>query len=908
MRSHRSPPLQRRSERGSAFITVLLFTFLILTLVATLLKWSLSERSLNSRASYWLEARNAAEAVAEYGFSQVSTQFSRYASPPSFSPTGSAPLSLPPSSYFSGGNVTTTSLELIGGPVTNVPSSGLYFIDPSDPNNSFDPLKGQYVYRRDIQVLAKATVTPPGGGTPVTAYVTEKVEVRGAPLFANAIFYGRYDLEVFPGPTFNIYGPVHTNGNLFVSSQGSSLNFYGPVSASGSIYHAWANVNTAANGAGNETLGSSPVNFSNASGTLVALKDSNNVWQDSTRGADASLFNSYGHYLSTATSAITQLQGKLDSSFRQYASQTWGGNVQTAAMGVQSYNPISFDEAIDSSGTTPDPHSLIDPPATQTYLNSDPTYTDAKTEVEKQKYSNQSALYVKVTITPGTSGSLDKATINVYGWPGSDSSSTPASTSIITATGNRALLGVIQDDTGASTPNEPSILNFIPFEATASGTTTTPVTGTTYTASGSGTKWRVKTTTKTNMSATQAASIVYNGSGDSTVTNTGSVTYSGGSSSSSTGSTQYSSQSAANSAITAMGYTPGTTYYDTTGSSTTSATGSTYVNSGLYDRRQNAGINLVQLDVSALRSALNDMVSGTKSTSSIVDNGSSGSPLWGPGSSGGYSINSTSSTGWNGAVYVEVGTTDGTTSQTSIAIANGQTASSSTSLLPTVNADSSGNNLGLTVATNAPMYVLGNFNSDGSHKTSTTGATTPDDGYTNAVGGTRSSEIPVALAADAISVLSPNYFGVLDSTVGSSASASNGSTTSAYKSYSTASPSASDSVEIAAAFITGLVTTSDTATSGGVHNLPRFLESWSGKYVTIRGSLVSLYLSQVASAPWSTAYYSPPNRNWGFDQIFQNGTFPPLTPKVLSYRRTQFSDLNATTYAAAKHAMWPSLY
>ena len=52
------------------------------------------------------------------------------------------------------------------------------------------------------------------------------------------------------------------------------------------------------------------------------------------------------------------------------------------------------------------------------------------------------------------------------------------------------------------------------------------------------------------------------------------------------------------------------------------------------------------------------------------------------------------------------------------------------------------------------MYILGNYNADGS--TSTGSATTPDDGKTGAPGST-SAESPAYLAADAITILSPGW-------------------------------------------------------------------------------------------------------------------------------------------------------
>ncbi len=900
-----SPPARHR-VRGSAFVTVLLFSFLMLALVETILQWSLNERRMNMRTSYFLEARNAAEALAEYGFSQISTQFSSHASPPTFDPQGSSPLAQPPTSFFSGGDVDTATyssshpagMELIGGTATSVPASGaLYYVDPNDPNNANDTLKGQYVYRRDIQVIARATVVPINGDKSVTAFVTEKVAVRGAPLFANAIFYSNNDLEIFPGPQMDIYGPVHCNGNLFLSNQSNStgLLFHGPVSCSGNIYHAWASEAPAGDGSGSEALGTNPVSFVNAANSMVAMKDTNNTWRDSTMGTDSSLFSS-GLYINTTTPALTQLTAKLSSSFRQTASQVWGGNVQTAAMGVAAYNPVGTggQVGVDGSGNAIyantdaadslgyGPHSMIDPPDTS--LTSSDTYYSAKTEVDKQKFSNKAALYVQVTVTPGTNGASDTATVKLYGWPGSAPTGTPSSQ--IGPTGG-ILLGTVPA----------GLVSFIPYQATIpNSTVATPATQTAFSATGSGSSWKIKTTTTTGGTLNQNnVTLKYNGSG-AVGSSGGSSSYSGGSSTSSTGTTIYSSSSAALAAAPGGGATTWTSTGDPTiTADTTNAT----VTSGIYDQRQLAGINLVQVDMSGLRAALTDANANSNSDSkAILD--SSGN-VWGASaSSGGYDPQVSGSTGWNGGIYVQVKTSNGSTTQTSVALANGLVSSGS-SLIPSVNSAT-----GLTVATNAPMYVVGAFNADGSNATSASSATTPDDGNTDAAGTTPSAEIPIALASDAITILSPGYFASAG-TNGSAATSANGSSTNAGKSWSTAKPNASGNTEVAAAFITGLVTTTSAASSGGAHNLPRFLENWSGDTVAIRGSLVSMYKSKVATGTFSTRYYGAPTRNWGFDKIFQNGHFPPLTPKVMSYRRVDFSDMSAANYSTTRNSLWPSL-
>lgn len=931
MNLHSSPSRWAARQHGGAFITVMMFTMVMFLLAGSILGWSLTERRLNNRAAVWLEARNAAEAAAEYGFAQIVSQFNSYATPPSFTPGGSNALVAPPAAFFSGGHVNTaaystsnpTGIELIAGGITTVPSTGsLFFVDPANPDNARDTMINKWVFRRDVQVLARATVVP-SVGSPITSYVTQKVSIRGAPLFAFAIFYSANDLEASPGPVLDIYGPVHVNGNMFPLAQGSvetgspnSVNFHGSVTMTGDLYHAWATTTLAAQGRGysssssvldGEPLGYDPVTFANAAGTQVALKGTDGIWKDSTMGSRSQLFtDSQGRYTDTTTPAIEQLKTKLSADFRSYASQTWGGKLQTAAHGVQAYHPISFSQAIDSGGTLPNPHSIIDPPTPPT--SGDP-YFSAKQEVETQKFANQAGLYIQVAVTPGTAGAPDTATVTLYGPANSAPTGTPAA-DIGPNGGIR--LGTVPSD----------LVEFIGYKATVPGSTTAGATrvvvahALSYTGSGTSRKYRWTTTrtTTTGGTITKIGTLTSNGSGgyndlplvSGTALASG-ATFSGGSavsdpstssgydfltssySGSTTSAKQANAQAAALAAANAV-LASGTTY-SLTGTPTSQVTSVTnaQVNQGLYDQRQESGVNLVQLDMSELNAALTNTNSGTNADGKAIV--TSGGAVWGAGT-------------WNGGVYVEVksATGSGFPGQTSVALANGKVASGS-SMLPTVNSVN-----GLTIATNAPLYVLGNFNADGSNASTATSATTPDDGHTNSAGGATSAQIPVALAADAITILSPGYFGSPHSTKGSSASATNSSGTGAYENLENASWNATASSEVAAAFITGIVPTQGSTFSGGVHNLPRFIERWGSNSVAIRGSLVSLYASNVATGPWAQRYYSAPKRVWGFDQTFANGTYPPLTPRVMSYRRIDFTDMSASEYATARHTLWPSIY
>jgi hypothetical protein len=222
---------------------------------------------------------------------------------------------------------------------------------------------------------------------------------------------------------------------------------------------------------------------------------------------------------------------------------------------------------------------------------------------------------------------------------------------------------------------------------------------------------------------------------------------------------------------------------------------------------------------------------------------------------------------------------------TSVRLVNG-TVTSVNSLIPSYGA----NGNGLTIATNAPVYIRGNFNADGSQTTGANGsAVTPDDGQSGAAGHA-SAESPVCIAADSVTILSNAWSDVKSVNV----------------------KTAATTTEVAAALLVGLQPTDASHNSGGAHNLPRYLEDWAPSSSpinsTIRGSLVTMYSCKVATQPYTGNYYGAPNRNWGFDKIFQNGNYPPITPKVIDTRRIQFTSMNATVYATALHTLWPTLY
>jgi hypothetical protein len=117
--------------------------------------------------------------------------------------------------------------------------------------------------------------------------------------------------------------------------------------------------------------------------------------------------------------------------------------------------------------------------------------------------------------------------------------------------------------------------------------------------------------------------------------------------------------------------------------------------------------------------------------------------------------------------------------------------------------------------------------------------------------------------------------------------------------------------EISACLLTGIVPTTKSAssdkkqTSGGVHNFPRLSENWAGTVALyIRGSLVAMFESQVATEPWGIRWYQGAIRNWGLHENLRNANHDvPLEPIVLGARRMSYRDLTETEYNAMEQTI-----
>ncbi len=149
---------------------------------------------------------------------------------------------------------------------------------------------------------------------------------------------------------------------------------------------------------------------------------------------------------------------------------------------------------------------------------------------------------------------------------------------------------------------------------------------------------------------------------------------------------------------------------------------------------------------------------------------------------------------------------------------------------------------GLTVATDNPLYVWGDYNTN--------------------------QKRPASLVGDAINILSNNWDDANSDKALSYRIASN--------------------TTVNCAVMAGNTETTWGDYNGGLENYPRFLEYWSGRTFSYMGSLVCVWRSEWATGDWYYGgnYYTAPIREWSFDTDFLDPEkLPPGTVFVYTVQR-----------------------
>lgn len=178
---------------------------------------------------------------------------------------------------------------------------------------------------------------------------------------------------------------------------------------------------------------------------------------------------------------------------------------------------------------------------------------------------------------------------------------------------------------------------------------------------------------------------------------------------------------------------------------------------------------------------------------------------------------------------------------------------------------------GLTIASENPVYVQGDFNA--SYTESAAPWSTP-------------AGIATSIAADAVTFLTDNWNDINSFISPYSASYRSGVTT-AYR------VAIIDGKEIPFPWTTG--ESPDFGTDGGIHNFMRFYEAGT-RTCYYEGSLVNFYTNRQGNglfADGDPTEYSAPTRTWAFDTNFTKGVtwLPPLTPVLRTINTTGFTQM-----------------
>ncbi len=946
--THRSIRAQLASRKGSALLTVVIFAGVMFILTGSLLQYTVTERRSNERNRLLLRSRNMAENAAIYASEQITTKLRRLRSP--------SPIAFVKDAnqiYYPGDEILTTEnskpsdVEVKAGLTS---STGLKYIDPKTFPN--DPNKGLQVDTATVQIIAKSSMHNDQVGT-ITTYVEQDLAVNLTPLFQFGVFYNM-DMEYGPGPDMTITGPVHTNGNLIARMQTgktSTLTFADRVTSYGGFFantaykgSTWMNDNDEDNGPG----GTGKLLFTKPDGSTVEIYDSSKkIWRD--------------HFFLTnsGTSTSTPPTATNLAKFESFATNNLGGNLRTSVHqvpklelpAVGTYDekkaPKAGREIIDEPFSSDDTDLQLTKIARNAGLY---IVVNPDDEARSGKYPDGSTISMlprsyRCFLTYVDAGGNRKITeVVLPGQPsyGYDNNGTPADASDDkmyqnnlpnrytdkTAIGTNQVLrlpasGMSYDNpvsatfasasatTGyaTGTPSYTSITDHVfydmrrasnhtgnPWNRPSKNYIPRPIAKIDFDM----TKFRLAVE-RTVMGQTKSSAIYYPGSPANDW-----------------------NASILNPSATTKQYNLGVNYgtiTDFSGFPINTAATALYFSDPfrIYKAPSNgSAAEILSSPNTTYALAVSDFV-----------NTSSPSP-W----SDGISIY-VHSVGAEDHTKIDTGTPDRIDS--GVRLWNGRG--------PVISLDKSSypKRTGFTLATNDALYIVGHFNADGKINSASSDNSTYG-GYSSRYPDS-ASEMLCAVMGDAITILSQPEFTNNSSKYyqingwADSLSAHRAYTGSYTTNWQKTNPSGSNTVdginssikaasmpnlsnittnpgntsstardvkfnptdtEVSTCLLTGIVRTTSSQTSGGVHNFPRLLEYWpanSGTTLAIRGSMVALFESQVAIEPWSIRVYQGAVRLWGLHQALRDVNHDvPLEPIVIGAHRLRYLELTADDY------------
>jgi hypothetical protein len=205
------------------------------------------------------------------------------------------------------------------------------------------------------------------------------------------------------------------------------------------------------------------------------------------------------------------------------------------------------------------------------------------------------------------------------------------------------------------------------------------------------------------------------------------------------------------------------------------------------------------------------------------------------------------------------------------------------SLVTTQAANKLTSSKGITISTENPVYLWGNYNTAGVSSIPATTSTLNDGGFLG-------PQVPSSIVSDSFSPLSRTWFDALSALYPEAYSG-----TTIYREADAGATDVAQGTAVRAAIIAGTTLSALNGNPGrnaageklcgGIHNFPRFLEMWTWGFQhawSYSGSLAPLYRSTQNIAQFeddTIPIYTPPRRNWSFDNTFRApNRLPPGTP------------------------------
>ena len=224
---------RRDVERGIVMISVLLMVTTLLALLSAYFLITRVELKTTLAASNSARGFSAAEAGLNLRADEIRQTFAGYNRPAGVSPGSDSPCESGNTGEgdfacrlgeFGSHTVTTYVEESPGNPIiTTIPPGELY----------------QNLNAQEYRYTVRATAR--NRSRDVEAILELRFKSRLVPLFQFIAFYNK-DLEILPGPSMLLSGPVHANGDLYLNTE-NELRVQGQISAAGRLFRGRKNTN-----------------------------------------------------------------------------------------------------------------------------------------------------------------------------------------------------------------------------------------------------------------------------------------------------------------------------------------------------------------------------------------------------------------------------------------------------------------------------------------------------------------------------------------------------------------------------------------------------------------------------------------------------------------------------------------